>query len=259
MAGILLLLLSCQSAPQAGQESQMAAADVVLVTDRGEIGLKLYDETPQHKANFLKLAAEGFYDSLTFHRVIAGFMIQSGDPRTRVAAGVPLDAKAPDGPGYDLPAEIVPGMYHTRGKLAAARYGDAENPERKSSGSQFYIVSGRPARSRQLDSLELIRSGTLRGKFFEAYQPLAGEGKFQGSFDDYLAQEGFEGFAYPDEVRDAYLTEGGAPWLDFEYTIFGEVIAGMDVVMNIEKMPRDAYDRPVVEVRILQTRVKQPQ
>jgi cyclophilin family peptidyl-prolyl cis-trans isomerase len=125
---------------------------VIITTEHGEIHLKLYDETPQHRDNFLKLAKEGFYDGLLFHRIIDGFMIQGGDPDSKDAT--PEKVLGNGGPGYELPAEIVPGKFHKRGALAAARLGDDMNPEKKSSGSQFYIVHGKTFSKEEMDQMK---------------------------------------------------------------------------------------------------------
>ena len=179
-----------------------------IETDFGEMRVLLYDTTARHKANFVKLAGEGFYDSLLFHRVIPGFMIQGGDPDSRTAApGQPLGM---GGPGYRIPAEIM--MPHIRGALAAARDG---NPEKASSGSQFYIVDGEPIDSLFLDRLEQAK-----------------------------------GVRYSPAQRHLYQTIGGAPQLDGEYTVFGEVVEGLDVIDRIASVKRDRSDRPATDVRM---------
>ncbi len=184
---------------------------VEIQTVHGNMLVRLYDETPLHKENFLKLAEEGFYDNLIFHRVIAGFMIQGGDPQSRGAAqGQRLGA---GGPGYQIPAEIKEGLVHKKGALAAARTGDAVNPEKKSSGSQFFIVQGQPADENQL-------------KMFERRK----------------------GIEYSEEQRKIYLEQGGTPFLDMEYTVFGEVIHGLEIVDKIAAMETDGGDRPTEDV-----------
>ncbi len=184
---------------------------VLLQTPYGDMVIELYDATPLHRDNFLKLADEGFYDSLLFHRVIEGFMIQGGDPQSRNARpGQPLGS---GGPGYTIPAEIRDTLFHVKGALAAARQGDAVNPEKRSSGSQFYIVQGRKFSDEELDRIE--------------------------------AQMGLR---FTPEQRQAYKTIGGAPFLDGNYTVFGRVVSGLDVIDKIAAQATDGNDRPKQDV-----------
>ncbi len=184
---------------------------VELETEFGTMLIQLYDDTPQHRDNFLKLADEGFYDSLLFHRVIEGFMIQGGDPLSRNAG--PQARLGSGGPGYTVPAEFVDSLVHVKGALAAARKGDQVNPEKASSGSQFYIVQGRAVSATDLDRFEAQKN-----------------------------------FRYPQAQREAYLELGGTPFLDQEYTVFGRVIEGLEVVDKIAAAPRRPGDRPVEDV-----------
>lgn len=181
---------------------------VEIETRLGTMKVMLYNSTPKHRDNFLKLAGEGFYDSTLFHRVIPGFMIQGGDPDSREA--YPGQRLGMGGPGYKVDAEI--GAPHIRGVLAAARDG---NPQKRSSGSQFYIVTGSPVTAQQLDQIEQQK-----------------------------------GITYNDAQRQLYLEEGGTPMLDQEYTVFGEVISGMEVADAIAKESRDQFDRPFQNVRM---------
>ncbi len=202
-------------------------AVVRLETSMGVIRVALYDETPVHRDNFLKLADEAFYDSTLFHRVIKDFMIQGGDPDSRGAeAGAKLGE---GGPGYTLPAEILwPDYYHLRGVLAMAREGDEVNPERRSSGSQFYIVWGRD-----------YREGSLNRARASLYE------QSEGAIDmDY-------------NVFQDYLQYGGAPHLDGAYTVFGEVIEGLKVVKAIQLVVTDDNARPVEDVVLLRAVVEQ--
>lgn len=177
-----------------------------ITTPAGRMVVRLYDETPVHRDNFKKLAAEGFYDSTAFHRVIRGFMIQGGDPNSK--DDDPFDDGQGD-PGYTLPAEIVPSLFHKRGALAAARTGDAVNPERRSSGSQFYIVQGRPHDDVQLAAIEAqIRAAT-----------------------------GDSTFTFSEAAREMYRTVGGTPNLDMQYTVFGELVEGLDVLDRLAAAP----------------------
>lgn len=184
---------------------------VKISTAHGDIVLKLYNETPQHRDNFLKLAEEGFYDGTLFHRVINGFMIQGGDPDSRDAA--PDQMVGSGGPGYQIPAEIVEGLIHGKGALAAARQGDQMNPERKSSGSQFYIVQGKVFTPEELDQMELQMGKNLTP-----------------------------------QQRQTYTTIGGTPHLDNAYTVFGEVVEGLEVLDKIAATPTGVADRPVEDI-----------
>lgn len=181
---------------------------VELKTSLGDIRILLYDSTPLHQQNFIILAREGYYDGQIFHRVIRNFMIQAGDPNSKGAAkGESLGS---GDPGYTIPAEFSPDLYHKRGALAAARSGDAVNPKKESSGSQFYIVQG------QVFSIEQLNAFVKMGKHA----------------------------AFTSEEIESYTTIGGTPHLDGAYTVFGEVISGLDVVEKISLLPTDAYDRP---------------
>ncbi len=194
---------------------------VKMYTTEGDIELKLYDETPAHRDNFVKLVKKHQYDSLLFHRVIKDFMIQGGDPDSkRAARGKFLG----DGDlGYKVKAELMPELYfHKRGALAAAREGDDVNPKKESSASQFYIVWGTLFTKEQLERFR-VQYGKKIGK----------EIRFT-----------------PEQV-EAYTTVGGTPHLDGEYTVFGEVVKGLDVVDRIQKKRCDKYDRPLQNVRIL--------
>lgn len=184
------------------------ATQIVIETEYGNMVAELYDSTPKHKENFIKLINESFYDDLLFHRVIQGFMIQGGDPDSRGAeAGRRLGG---GGPGYLIDAEI--GSPHFKGTLAAARTG---NPEKRSSGSQFYVVHGRPQSDAQLNQME--------------------------------SQKGIK---YTEEQRARYKEDGGTPMLDSEYTVFGEVIKGFEVIDKIAATATDPSDRPLEDVKM---------
>jgi cyclophilin family peptidyl-prolyl cis-trans isomerase len=186
---------------------------VEIQTDYGRMIVQLYDATPKHQENFSKLAETGFFDSLLFHRVINGFMIQGGDPQSKNAE--PGQALGSGGPGYTVPAEFVDSLVHIKGALSAARTGDNVNPQKNSSGSQFYIVQGRPVTDQMLDQLE--------------------------------AQKGFR---YSKAQRDAYLELGGTPFLDRDYTVFGRVVEGIEVIDKIAQVKTDSRDRPQEDVRM---------
>ncbi|MCB0515623.1 MAG: peptidylprolyl isomerase [Chitinophagales bacterium] len=186
---------------------------LLLSTDLGDITLVLYNKTPKHRDNFLKLVQDGFYDGTLFHRIISQFMIQGGDPDSKNAkAGQNLGS---GGPGYTVPAEFVPEYFHKRGALAAARQGDQVNPQRASSGSQFYIVQGRPYNTPEIAQMEQSTGKKIS----------------------------------PDR-RKVYETVGGTPFLDDQYTVFGEVIDGMEVVDKIALEPKNRSDRPLRDIKM---------
>jgi peptidyl-prolyl cis-trans isomerase B (cyclophilin B) len=196
--------------------------DIEKATTKGTIILRLSDSTPLHRDNFLKLVKSNYYDSILFHRVIRTFMIQAGDPNSKHAA---KDAQLGDGgPSYTIPAEFRQTLFHRKGALAAAREGDDTNPAKASSASQFYIVQGKKFSSAGLDSVETFR---LKGR------------------------------KIPAEHRAIYSSIGGAPHLDQNYTIFGEVISGLDIVDSIADVPTSGrpFDRPVQDVRIIKMKL----
>jgi len=196
---------------QATPEIKIMNQMVLVKTKFGDIKLRLYDETPKHRDNFIKLVNEGFYDSLLFHRVMENFMIQGGDPKSKGAA---KDVQLGNGgPGYTIPAEFVPGLYHKKGALAAARMPDNMNPKKESSGSQFYIVQGQKFTEQQLQS-------------------------FQNNY----------GMKFTPEQMETYKTIGGYPPLDNNYTVFGEVVEGLDVVDEIALVPTNPANRPLEDV-----------
>lgn len=192
---------------------------VEIETPFGNMIVELFDDTPQHQQNFLELTRKGFYDSLLFHRVIDGFMIQGGDPESRDAS--PNARLGSGGPGYQIPAEIEANHKHIKGALAAARQGDAVNPEKKSSGSQFYIVHGGDVKKDDL-------------KMFGARNKIT----------------------YADEEVQAYESQGGTPFLDGQYTVFGQVIKGLDVIDKIAAAQTGQGDRPVENISMKITEIK---
>lgn len=242
---------------------------VVLETTFGEIEVALYNETPQHRDNFVKLVEDGTYNGVLFHRVINNFMIQTGDPDSKDATADALLGSG--GPGYDLPAEIVyPKLFHKRGALAAAREGDETNPERKSSGSQFYIVTGRRYSEYQLNAMiERLGEQSKAMKFqsmarerwpqIEALQA-QGDTAALTSLQNELIKLTEEWYAlnpvqFTQQQIDAYSTTGGTPHLDGSYTVFGEVVRGMDVVDKIQNVTTGKNDRPVDDVIIIRAKV----
>lgn len=242
---------------------------VRLETTQGNITVKLYDETPKHRDNFIKLVNDGVYDSTLFHRVIRNFMIQAGDPQSKTAADTALLGNGDV--GYTVPAEFNPKFFHKRGVLAAARQGDEVNPDRESSGCQFYIVTGRKFSEAQLINLEnqmnearveSVFQELARKHMKEIYKMRrAGDNDGLLELQDTLeaqarnlaAQE--PALKFTKEQIQAYTTVGGAPHLDGAYTIFGEVVEGMDVVEKIGNAKTGRADRPVVDIRILKTEV----
>lgn len=254
------------------KQMQKTTADdkyVEIKTTEGDITVRLYGDTPKHQQNFLKLVNEGYYDSVLFHRVIDRFMIQTGDPDSRNAR--PGQMLGSGGPGYQIDAEIVyPRHFHKRGALAAARTGDQMNPQRRSSGSQFYIVTGAP-----VDDAMLAQMGarvTMQKKQEEFYRlaeqhmdeikalQTAGDRAGLNELQKKLIEQAEaavdkDPVALPQELTEAYRTVGGAPHLDGAYTVFGEVVKGMDVVYKIETAQTDANDRPKQDIRIISTKV----
>lgn len=270
---ILLFLMMAVSINSCGTRNSNASAQpaqketmVLIKTTAGDITVKLYNDTPLHRDNFIKLVEENFYDSLMFHRVIREFMVQAGDPESRNAAkNVQLGS---GGPGYTIPAEIVyPKYFHKRGVLSAARQADPINPERKSSGSQFYIVTGKTYTKYTLQELEQqlddqqgqgifdILCAQNRSRIMEYQNANDQEGLKQ--LQEELARETQKileergPFRFSKAQVDAYLKDGGAPYLDGQYTVFGEVVDGMKVVDKIERAGTDQNDRPRKDIRII--------
>ena len=242
-------------------------AVVELKTTLGDIYVDLYNDTPLHKENFLKLVGDGVYDGVLFHRVIDNFMVQTGDPTSKeAAAGERLGA---GDPGYTIEAEIdYPHHYHKYGALAAARTGDAVNPEKRSSGSQFYIVTGNKYSERQLEAMDQKRIDQEMQAYFQnlamqyrdSIQNMQAAGDRDGleALRTRLIEE-TEANVKPtplaEQVKNDYVEIGGTPHLDGGYTVFGEVIKGMDVVEKIQKAETDSSDRPTEDIRILSAKV----
>lgn len=239
---------------------------VIIETPEGNITLELFDDTPIHSNNFLALADSGLYDGTLFHRVIRDFMIQGGDPDSRNAESGKLLGSTDI--GEPLEAEFrFPEHYHLRGALAMAREPDDVNPERRSSGSQFYIVWGKTHDDKQLDYIEqnrnerilqqevnaLYRADSARFAALESSNDpqalLLAMDSLRALAKEDIARRGLH-FSFPDSIREAYKEVGGTPWLDNEYTVFGRVVDGLDVVERISNSKTDANDRPLKDIAI---------
>ncbi len=215
---VSLFIFSCTATKKVSNKANVER-HVKLETEYGTVIIMLYNKTPVHRDNFIKLVKEHFYDSLLFHRVISGFMIQGGDPESKYAkAGATL---GDGGLKYTLAPEFDTALFHKKGALAAAREGDDVNPKKRSSSAQFYIVEGKTFNDGQMDKME----ERLNIKI-------------------------------PENHRKIYRTIGGAPFLDMNYTVFGEVESGFDVIDKIANVPKDANDRPLQNIRMKITLLK---
>ena len=217
-----LALVSCIVSCTASKKNSVketAEKRVMLTTDYGTIVLKLYNKTPLHRDNFVKLVKEHFFDSLLFHRVIKDFMIQGGDPESKHASKGQLLGEG--SLKYTIPAEFDTSLFHKKGALAAAREADENNPEKRSSSTQFYIVDGAPVTDDEMDRMEEKLKINI-----------------------------------PENHRQSYRTIGGTPFLDMSYTVFGEVISGLDVVDKIANVPTDENNRPLENIRMKITMLK---
>ena len=243
---------------------------VKLETTMGNITVALYNETPKHRDNFIKLVKEGVYDSTLFHRVIKQFMIQAGDPDSKNASDTAMLGSGDV--GYTIPAEFNPKFFHKKGVLAAARQGDDVNPEKASSGCQFYIVTGRKFTEPQLLGMEnkineqreeALFDSLARQHMKEIYKMRkagdnAGLLELQDTLDAQARElaDKEEKFRFTPEQIKAYSTIGGAPHLDGSYTVFGEVTEGIEVVNNIEIAKTNRADRPIENIRILKASIQ---
>lgn len=249
-------------------EGQKKDYIVTIKTNYGDMVAILYDETPKHKANFIKLAQEHFYDNTLFHRVIQGFMIQGGDPDSKNAQ--PGQRLGQGGPGYTVDAEINPKFFHEKGSLSAARLGDGMNPKKASSGSQFYIVQGA-----KVDEAEMRIDPEKFNKVLKQFLDNPNNKAYVDTLRNFYAsgdQKGYQNYVMElkpkaeaetgintdkdslnlDKVK-AYTTVGGTPHLDGGYTVFGKVIKGLDVLDKIAASPKDASDRPKEDIRMTVT------
>ena len=242
---------------------------ITIKTNQGEMVAILYDETPKHKANFIKLAKDHYFDSLLFHRVIAGFMIQGGDPNSKkVRSGEPMGN---GGPGYTVEAEFNPTFFHEKGALSAARLGDQQNPTKASSGSQFYIVQGTVIPESNVNDLKIDQMKLNMG-FQQMMQNPANKPLVDSLNQIYMAgdMQAYQRKIYglvprieketgitvtkdvsPEKIK-AYTTVGGSPHLDGDYTVFGKVIKGLEVIDKIAAVQKDG-ERPVEDIRTFVT------
>lgn len=266
--GFLLLFLGSACVPHKKKESQEPpVTKVEMLTSYGEIVLKLYNETPLHRDNFIKIVNDGVLDSVLFHRVIENFMIQGGDTQSKFAQ--PSDTLGNSDLPYTVPAEIQPGLFHKKGVLAAAR---DNNPERESSSTQFYIVQGKVFNDSLLDLSEKRINNwlaTYYAKHDSAYASQLDSLKEAIKNEDESAVErfnknfaelaksytNFEAYRIPESHRQVYKTTGGTPHLDQNYTIFGEVVSGLNVLDSIAAAETNALDRPLTDIRILRIKI----
>ena len=270
----LALVLFWTSCSAQQNENEMKPYDekdalVEFETTMGNIVVELYNDTPLHRDNFLKLVKEGYYDGVLFHRVIDGFMVQTGDPDSKNAGpDVMLGSGSPD---YTIEAEInYPKHFHKYGALAAARTGDNVNPEKRSSGSQFYIVTGKKYSLPQIESMEMqMHQGRLQDEFRKLVMQnkdsieMLQKNNDQQALEDLRqklikeTEEKVDLQPLPEEIKETYTTVGGTPHLDNAYTVFGEVLKGMDVVEKILKVETNSSDRPKEDIRILSVKILQ--
>jgi cyclophilin family peptidyl-prolyl cis-trans isomerase len=215
---ITVVLHSCNPKLSNGLRVNDLNKDLEMITDKGTIIIRLSDSTPLHRDNFLRLAKQGYYDSMLFHRVIKNFMIQSGDPNSKHAK--PAEQLGNGDPGYSIPAEFRESLFHHKGVIAAARTGDDVNPQKASSGSQFYIVQGIKFSTGFLDSFETRKKIKI-----------------------------------PPQQKEAYTKIGGTIHLDGSYTVFGEAIKGLDVIDSIASVKTDSFNRPITDVRIIKMKL----
>lgn len=273
LLGIVAFTVPSKKNPD--KKQKMENPIVTFETNYGVIKVKLYNETPLHRDNFIKLAEEHYFDSLLFHRVIENFMIQAGDPNSKGAApGVMLGT---GGPGYTIPAEFNPNLIHKKGALAAARLGGPQNPKKESSGSQFYIVVGQKVPMEQLDAMAAQKSEQAKGEYIQTqlYKPenkdvlnelitlqKAGDrenfmikwNSFEEKYADSLKT--IPTYNYTENQKNIYQTLGGTPHLDMDYTVFGEVIDGLSVVDSIATVKTDRANRPLEDVIIIKVSVE---
>jgi cyclophilin family peptidyl-prolyl cis-trans isomerase len=255
----LFSLISCMS--PSGNENSM----VLIKTSLGDIKIKLYDSTPIHRDNFIHLVNSHFYDGISFHRIIKNFMIQAGDPETK--SGSPKNM--PDSiKTYTIPAEFNNLYFHKKGALAAARQGDDVNPHKRSSGTQFYIVQGVKFSDDELNQVEQRINSNMKQSMFNSFMKATTDSVRMTGKEVTNAQiqqiasikmfqflSSYKDFRLSDEQRNIYKTSGGTPRLDGNYTVFGEVIEGLDIVDKIAEVPTDTNDKPLNEIKIIKIKI----
>lgn len=275
---LIVMLMSCSNGTKAQQQQTETKkinvilpemTKVELKTSLGDIVLGLYKETPKHHDNFVKLVKEGYYDGVLFHRVIDKFMIQTGDGNSKTAK--PGQMLGTGDPGYTVEAEFVyPKFFHKRGALAAARTADQVNPERRSSGSQFYIVTGKKYNEQELVQMEKQMQMMNMQSIFQAKaaahqkelmkmrmakDTAAVEALRQQLIAETEAEAAKNPAKLTPEQREAYMIVGGTPHLDNQYTVFGEVLEGLDIVSKIETVETDRNDRPKEDIKIISAKI----
>jgi len=256
----LFLLISCNTPADENKNTTVS-----LKTTLGDIKIKLYDSTPVHRDNFIKLINTGFYDGISFHRVIKDFMIQAGDPMTKYGTATNLTDSLKN---YTIPAEINSLYFHKKGALAAARQGNDVNPEMRSSGTQFYIVQGVKYTDEELNLAEQRINSNLKQTLFNKLLKetadsarLSGKALSEGEIQEIASVEMFKyltnnkDYKLTDEQRNIYKNIGGTPRLDATYTVFGEVIEGLEIVDKIAAVQTDASDKPVNDIRIIKIKI----
>ncbi len=276
MLALLIAMITCSSCTSLNLFHKGEQDRYVLIeTNYGNMKVRLYKETPKHRDNFIKLVEEGFYDSLLFHRVIEDFMIQGGDPDSKGAAAGEMLGNG--GPGYQIDAEFNPALFHKKGALCAARQGDQTNPAKKSSGSQFYIVQGKPVDEKQLEQMCDRVNFPIKRKLVFDYVEQPGQEALKAKVDSLKRARDFETltaeldkvavlvdsaylasdlYTYTPEQVETYKTWGGTPHLDRNYTVFGEVVEGLEVIDAIAAVQTGKADRPVKDVVMKMTVVR---
>lgn len=266
----IFLILTIIATMESCSTIKNTESHVRIETTYGDITVKLYNETPLHRDNFLKLVNSGFYNGVLFHRVIADFMIQGGDPDSRTAS--PTDSLGNGDAGYTIPSEFkTPAFFHKKGALAAARMGDAENPLKASSGCQFYIVEGKTFSDAELDNMQTNKLRQQESTLFQEilktkndevkkYRLERNQEKLDALRDSILLEVknkilADSTYKFSDKQRTIYKTLGGTPHLDGNYTVFGEVTEGIEVVEKISKAKTGKMDRPKENIRILKMEV----
>lgn len=266
---ILILTIATISSCSFSQNKPIPEGPMVLIkTQYGDMRVVLYNETPLHRDNFMKLTKEGIFDSLLFHRVIKGFMVQGGDPQSKRAT---KDQMLGDGDlNYTVPAEIVPGIIHKKGVIAAARNGDEDNPERRSSATQFYLAQGKVYKYDDIPTIEQnLNSRASESLFLKMKSEkidtlmLFQMARNKDGYDKLLEKLKQKAISQYDKTPikltkqqiETYTTLGGIPHLDGAYTVFGEVLEGMAVIDSIAAQPTGPNDRPIENIRITSIRV----